>query len=52
VLGDFAFLDLFSERSTVAGSVTTGAADFLCAFGHGARTTMVVMMMVTVVVVS
>ena len=34
MLSDFGFLDLFSERGSVAGAVTTGAADFLCAFGH------------------
>jgi hypothetical protein len=34
MLGDFTFLDLFSERSTVAGAVATRAADFLGAFGH------------------
>lgn len=34
VLGDFRLLDLLSERCTVAGSVTTCAADFFCAFGH------------------
>jgi hypothetical protein len=34
MLGDFTFLDLFSERGTVAGAVATRAADFLGAFGH------------------
>ena len=37
MLGDFGFLDLLSKRGTVAGSVTTCAADFLCAFGHCER---------------
>jgi len=34
VLSDFALLDLFSERSSVAGAVASCAADFLGAFGH------------------
>ena len=34
MLRDFTFLDLFSERGTVAGAVATRAADFLGAFGH------------------
>ena len=34
MLCDFALFDLFSERSTVAGAVTTCAADFFGAFGH------------------
>jgi hypothetical protein len=31
----FTLFDLLSERCAVAGAVAPGAADFLCAFGHG-----------------
>ena len=34
MLSDFALLYLFAEGSTIAGTITTGTADFLCAFGH------------------
>ena len=34
MLYDFALFDLFSERSTVAGAVTTCAADFFDVFNH------------------
>lgn len=34
MLSDLALLDLFSERSAVAGAVASCAAYFLGAFGH------------------
>src|SRR5271154_4904781 len=34
MLGDFTFLDLFSERCSVAGAVATCAADFFRALCH------------------
>jgi hypothetical protein len=34
MLGDFTLFDLLSEGCAIAGSITTSAANFLCAFCH------------------